>query len=184
MKKLGMLLMAVAMISFVSCANKSANADGKKCEKSEQCCCKGGDKAGEHKCDMAGGEHQCDKAGAGHECGKAGGEACAKEGKACMKDGKAAPAAKKTIVCRVYVKKGQESAFIKLAKTLTDATRKEAGNVSYNLYQSPFDASTFIFYEEYKDDAAFQVHANSVAFKTFADGIKPLLAKDLNIEQF
>ena len=91
---------------------------------------------------------------------------------------------KKTIVCRVLVKEGQEAAFVDVAKTLVDATRQEAGNISYNLYQSPFDSKSFIFYEEYKDDAAFDFHANSDHFKAFAAAIPDMLAADLNIEQF
>ncbi|WP_234367863.1 putative quinol monooxygenase [Parabacteroides pacaensis] len=91
---------------------------------------------------------------------------------------------KKTIVCRVIVKEGQEAAFIDVAKTLVEATRKEPGNISYNLYQSPLDPKSFIFYEEYKDDDAFNFHANSDHFKAFADTIPNMLAAELNIEQF
>lgn len=91
---------------------------------------------------------------------------------------------KKTIVCRVLVKEGQEAAFINVAKALVEATRKEAGNISYNLYQSPLDPKSFIFYEEYKDDDAFHFHENSEHFKTFATAIPNMLAADLNIEQF
>ncbi|WP_233545678.1 putative quinol monooxygenase [Parabacteroides sp. AM08-6] len=91
---------------------------------------------------------------------------------------------KKTIVCRVLVKEGQEAAFIEVAKPLIDATRQETGNISYNLYQSPSDPKSFIFYEEYKDDAAFDFHANSEHFKTFAAAIPDMLAAELNIEQF
>ncbi|WP_455639901.1 putative quinol monooxygenase [Parabacteroides sp.] len=91
---------------------------------------------------------------------------------------------KKTIVCRVLVKEGQEAAFTAVAKTLVEATRQEAGNISYNLYQSPFDPQSFIFYEEYKDDDAFNFHANSDHFKAFANAIPDMLAAGLNIEQF
>ena len=61
---------------------------------------------------------------------------------------------------------------------------QEPGNVSYNLYQSPFDSTMFIFYEEYKDEDAFNAHANSEHFKAFADAIPNMLAEELNIEQF
>lgn len=91
---------------------------------------------------------------------------------------------KKTIVCRVSIKEGQEAAFTNVAKKLVEATRQEAGNISYNLYQSPFDPQSFIFYEEYKDDDAFDFHANSDHFKAFAEAIPDMLAADLNIEQF
>ena len=143
MKKLGMLLMAIAMVGFVSCGNKSANGEG-------SCAC---------------------------------GDSC-KCAKSCQDSTQVAKPTKKTIVCRALVKEGKQADFIKAAKTLTDSTRVEPGNVSYNLYQSPFDSKTFIFYEEYKDDAAFQAHANSAHFKAFSDAIKDLVDGDLNIEQF
>ncbi|MDD4588974.1 MAG: putative quinol monooxygenase [Parabacteroides sp.] len=143
MKKLGMLLMAIAMVGFASCGSKSANGD-----KSSAC-----------------------------------GDSCAC-GKSCKDSTQVAKPAKKTIVCRVLVKEGKQADFIKVAKTLTDSTRVEPGNVSYNLYQSPFDSKLFVFYEEYKDDAAFQAHAGSAHFKAFSDAIKNLIDGNLQIDQY
>ena len=90
----------------------------------------------------------------------------------------------KTIACRVAVKKGQEAAFLKAAQALVDSTRTEPGNVSYDLYQSPTESTSFFFFEVYKDDAAFQAHANSSHFQNFSNTIKPMLEKDLDITQY
>ena len=67
---------------------------------------------------------------------------------------------------------------------LVEATRAEEGNVSYTLYQSPEQPTTFIFYEAYKDAAAFETHASSEHFKAFADAITDLLDGDLLVEKF
>jgi quinol monooxygenase YgiN len=91
---------------------------------------------------------------------------------------------KKVIVARVLVKEGQEKAFIEVAGKLVEATRKEEGNLFYSLYQSPANATEFIFYEEYKDDAAFQTHGASAHFAAFVEGIKDLTAADLIVDQF
>jgi quinol monooxygenase YgiN len=91
---------------------------------------------------------------------------------------------KKVIVARLIVKEGQEEAFIKVASMLVAATRQEAGNLFYSLYQSPFNPAEFIFYEEYKDDAAFQAHASSAHFAAFVEGIKDLTAGDLIVDEF
>jgi quinol monooxygenase YgiN len=91
---------------------------------------------------------------------------------------------KKVVVARVVVKEGQEAAFIEVGKKLVEATREEPGNLFYSLYQSPIDPHSFIFYEEYKDEAAFGVHANSEHFKAFAAAIPDLLAEELKIDQF
>ena len=90
----------------------------------------------------------------------------------------------KTIACRVFLKKGQEAAFLKAAQGLIDSTRTEPGNVSYDLYQSPTESTSFFFFEVYKNDAAFQAHANSSHFQNFANTIKPMLEKDLDIMQY
>ena len=91
---------------------------------------------------------------------------------------------KKVVVARVTVKEGQEAAFIKVASVLVEATRKEPGCLFYTLYQSPLDTKSFIFYEEYKDDAAFDSHANSDHFKVFAGAIGDMLDGDFVVDQF
>ncbi|MFC2451328.1 MAG: putative quinol monooxygenase [Tannerella forsythia] len=41
-----------------------------------------------------------------------------------------------------------------------------------------------MFYEAYKDAAAFETHASSEHFKAFADAITDLLDGDLLVEKF
>jgi quinol monooxygenase YgiN len=91
---------------------------------------------------------------------------------------------KVVVVARAIVKDGQEVAFADVAKVLVEATRKEPGCIFYNLYQSPQDPKSFIFYEEYKDDAAFASHGSSEHFKAFAGAIPDMLAEELIVEQF
>ena len=92
--------------------------------------------------------------------------------------------AKKVIVARVLVKEGKEAAFISVASVLVEATRKEPGCLFYTLYQSPLDTKQFIFYEEYKDQAAFDAHGNSEHFKTFAGTLGDIVDGDLIVDQF
>lgn len=91
---------------------------------------------------------------------------------------------KKTIVARAEIMPGKEQEFVELANTLIEATRKEEGNLSYNLYQNSQLQSSFLFYEEYKDQRAIDAHASSKHFKTFAASIQSLLASELIIETF
>jgi len=91
---------------------------------------------------------------------------------------------KKTIVARAEVLSGKEAEFISQAKLVIENTRTEEGNISYSLYQSPFNPSSFIFYEEYIDQSAISAHATSAHFKAFADAIQSLLAEELMIETF
>ena len=91
---------------------------------------------------------------------------------------------KKVIVARVTVKEGQEAAFIAVGNVLVEATRKEPGCLFYTLYQSTTDSKTFVFYEEYKDQAAFDSHSNSDHFKVFAEALGDILDGDLVVDQF
>lgn len=91
---------------------------------------------------------------------------------------------KKIVIAKIQVVKGKESDFLTLGKPLIEATRKEPGNLVYALYQSTEDSSEFMMYEEYTSQEAFDAHGKSEHFLTFAKQVKPLLAKDLDIQIF
>jgi quinol monooxygenase YgiN len=91
---------------------------------------------------------------------------------------------KTVIVARLLVKEGKEADFLKIAQPLVEATNKEEGNLYYELYQSPRNSKIFIFYEEYVDDAAFEVHGNSEHFKKFAAAVPELVAEDMKVDKF
>jgi quinol monooxygenase YgiN len=91
---------------------------------------------------------------------------------------------KTVIVARLTVKAGQEKAFLEIASKLVAITRTEEGNLFYTLYQSSENSTDFIFYEEYKDDAAFKIHASSAHFAAFAEAIKDMVVGDIIIGQF
>jgi quinol monooxygenase YgiN len=91
---------------------------------------------------------------------------------------------KTVIVARLKIKDGKEADFLKIALPLVEATNQEEGNLYYELYQSPRDSKVFIFYEEYTDDSAFDVHANSEHFKTFAAAVQDLVSEDMTVDRF
>lgn len=91
---------------------------------------------------------------------------------------------KKIVIAKIQVVKGKESEYLDLVTPLINATRKEAGNLVYTLYQNSQDSSDFMMYEEYVNEEAFDAHGKSDHFLTFAKGVKPLLAKDLDIQIF
>ena len=115
-------------------------------------------------------------------------DTCCEKADTCCASAAQAPckdeAKKKTVIARVEVKAGQETAFLEVTKPLISGTRAEPGNISYTLYQSPNNPLEFIFYEEYKDEAAFEAHANSAHFNAFAGAIPDMLAKELIIESY
>ena len=91
---------------------------------------------------------------------------------------------KKIVVARIQVLEDKVNDYLQIIAPLIEATRAEAGNLVYALYQSPEDPAEFLFYEEYSDEDAFKAHGNSAHFKAFAGQVKPLLAKALDIQVF
>ena len=92
---------------------------------------------------------------------------------------------KKTVIARLTIKKEAVDSFMQFAKKMVDETRKEAGCITYCLYKNCFDQdSEFIFYEEYKDQAALDYHNNSEHLKLFFSNITSLLAGKPKVEVF
>ena len=73
------------------------------------------------------------------------------------------------ITAKSIVKAGAREEFIATARELVENSRAEAGNVSYHLHDDP---NILTFIEEWKDQAAVDVHADSEHFQR----IIPLLS--------
>jgi len=92
---------------------------------------------------------------------------------------------KKTVIARLTIKKDAVDKFVQFAQQIVGETRKEAGCISYILYKNSFgQEAQFIFYEEYKDQAALDYHNKSEHLKQFFSNITPLLAGKPIVEVF
>jgi len=92
---------------------------------------------------------------------------------------------KKTVVARLTIKKEAVDSFVQFAQKIVEETRKETGCISYSLYKNTFgQEAEFIFYEEYKDQAAVDYHNKSEYLKQFFSQITPLLAGKPIVEVF
>ena len=74
------------------------------------------------------------------------------------------------LVVRMKAKEGEEGHAAELAGELAAATRQEAGCEAYVPCRDPEDARTFLFYEQYRDKAAFEAHGASEHFQRLAVG--------------
>ena len=64
-----------------------------------------------------------------------------------------------TVVAKVRATKGKGDALAALLREQVAAVRKaEPGCLVYRPHRSTKDPDLFIFYEQYKDDAAFEAH--------------------------
>lgn len=93
-----------------------------------------------------------------------------------------APDNARMIVAKVFIKPGKEANFIKEAKTMIENTLKEPGCESYQLYQNPYEKSSFVFVEAYKNQAAVEAHFASSYFKDFGPRIKDIIAKNSDVK--
>jgi quinol monooxygenase YgiN len=105
--------------------------------------------------------------------------ACCNRGNKCCKesaDEKACPHAeakcsdlKKVISARVFIKSDNVADFLAETQSLLVGSRAEEGNVSYSLFQDPQDATKFFFFEEWKNQAAVDIHFETAHFKQFGE---------------
>lgn len=86
------------------------------------------------------------------------------------------------IVATIVVKAEFQSELEKVFHTVVDETRKEAGNVSYDLHQDVKNPLKYTILEVWKSQDAIDSHNESAHFKTFAaviDGKIESLAIDV-----
>jgi quinol monooxygenase YgiN len=70
----------------------------------------------------------------------------------------------------MLVKPGTEEKCREYIRILHEHSRKEPGCVMYVGHQSTEDPRKFLFYEQYKDEAALQAHRDSAHFKQYVIG--------------
>lgn len=88
-----------------------------------------------------------------------------------------------TIIAKFNVTSDNIDTFKKCTNDVVRNTRKEKGNLSYEIYQSRTDISKFTFIEEWLNDTAIEQHNNSKHFLKFIEDIKPLITGNVQIEQ-
>jgi quinol monooxygenase YgiN len=80
------------------------------------------------------------------------------------------------LLVHMTVKPGKAEECIELLKAVAAESSKEPGCLQYMAHQSAENPLTFVFYERYKDEAAFEAHRNSPHFARYvAGGIGPLV---------
>ena len=91
---------------------------------------------------------------------------------------------KKIVIARIQIIKGKENDYLALATPFIELSKAETGNLVYSVSQEIQNLSGFIVYEEYVDVDAFNIHCNTQYFKSFIEQVKPLLAKEIDIQVF
>lgn len=77
------------------------------------------------------------------------------------------------ILVQTTVKAGSEADCIKICAEVTQATRQEPGCLHYTIQQSRADTRHFVFYEQYRDQAALEAHRAAPHFLRYREQIAP-----------
>lgn len=85
------------------------------------------------------------------------------------------------ITATLTIKADKIKNFTAAAKEMIANAHKEAGCLSYQLYQDPYENTKFIFVEKYKNQAAVDAHFATDYFKAFGAKIADLVAEPSNI---
>jgi quinol monooxygenase YgiN len=74
------------------------------------------------------------------------------------------------LVVRMRAKEGEEERAVELALELAAASREEPGCEAYVPCRNLEDPRSFLFFERYRDKAAFEEHGASDHFQRLAPG--------------
>jgi Uncharacterized conserved protein len=75
----------------------------------------------------------------------------------------------------------EEADIVKALHTVVDATRKEEGNISYELHQDIANPKTYVFVEVWKSPEAIDSHNNSAHFLDFVKAVEGKVALAVNV---
>lgn len=77
----------------------------------------------------------------------------------------------------VYVVQGGEAAFIKASEANREGTRKEEGNLRFDVLQMEEDPSKFFLYEVYRSEDDVKAHKETEHYLVWRKTVAPLMAK-------
>jgi len=77
-----------------------------------------------------------------------------------------------TIVASVVVKPEYKEDVLKAIKTVVDATRKEPGNIFYDVFEDVNNPLKFVFIETWKSQAAIDTHNKTTHFNNFVKAVE------------
>jgi autoinducer 2-degrading protein len=78
---------------------------------------------------------------------------------------------------QVQVRKGHEEEFRAATLTNHEATRRELGNIRFDVLQAEEDSGRFFLYEVYRSDEAVSAHKETPHYKAWRETVEPWMAK-------
>jgi quinol monooxygenase YgiN len=86
-----------------------------------------------------------------------------------------------TIVATITIKPEYKAEILNAVKAVVDATRKEPGNIFYDVFEDVKNPLKLTFIETWKSQSAIDSHNNSAHFKTFVKAVEGKAALEASI---
>lgn len=80
------------------------------------------------------------------------------------------------VTAKVKLQPGKAEEFLEAYRWMKPQVLNDPGALLYDLHRSTDDPETFLFYEQYESQEAFDYHLSTEHFKTLAAKIDPLMA--------
>ena len=77
-----------------------------------------------------------------------------------------------TIVATITIKPEHKEDVLKAVKAVVDATRKETGNIFYDVFEDVNNPLKFVFIETWKSQAAIDAHNKTAHFNDFVKAVE------------
>lgn len=88
------------------------------------------------------------------------------------------------VVAKSVVKQGMVEEYKKLTVKLIEETRKEPGNISYDLCQDVDNPNVLTFIEKWQDKEVFAAHMQTAHFKEIVPALRELReSSEINVYQ-
>jgi quinol monooxygenase YgiN len=81
-----------------------------------------------------------------------------------------------TITAKLKAKQGMEKAVEEACRSMFPSVASEPDTYTYNLHRGTKNPSVFLFYEQYKNEAAFKAHCETTYFKKLFETLDGKLA--------
>ncbi|SHH79417.1 putative quinol monooxygenase [Clostridium grantii] len=85
------------------------------------------------------------------------------------------------VVAKCTVKNGQVNKFKECCERLLSETKKEEGNISYDLYQDINEENVLTFLEEWESPEILDIHTKTSHFTEVIPQLSELLEKDMEV---
>ncbi len=88
------------------------------------------------------------------------------------------------VIARLVARAGKEDALRSVLMGLIAPTRKESGCITYEMLQNKENSREFTFVEEWRDEAALEVHFATDHIQNALANFPGLLAEDLDLRRY